>query len=192
MSKWEVSVATSCATYSLIARRRRQKGAPWLSPPRVGVATAESRTPLSSASSYSEYVAQLVATETSHLHTDTRRGVDQQLAAAGLERGWRQLLIHPASGVGVQVGGFGGDQLRHILTDSSTPTTKGCALAVATPTRGGDSQGAPFCPWRRAISEYVAQLVATYSLIARRRRQKGAPWLSPPGSGWRRPRRTLL
>jgi hypothetical protein len=33
----------------------------------------------------SEYVAQLVATETSHLDTDTRRGVDQQLAAAGLE-----------------------------------------------------------------------------------------------------------
>ena len=30
----------------------------------------------------SEYVAQLVATETSHLDAETRRGVDQQLAAA--------------------------------------------------------------------------------------------------------------
>ena len=33
----------------------------------------------------SEYVAQLVATETSHLDADTRRFVDGQLAAAGLE-----------------------------------------------------------------------------------------------------------
>ena len=33
----------------------------------------------------SEYVAQLVATETSHLDADTRRRVDQQLVAAGLD-----------------------------------------------------------------------------------------------------------
>ena len=34
----------------------------------------------------SEYVAQLVATETSHLHTDTRRRVDHQIVAAQVDQ----------------------------------------------------------------------------------------------------------